>query len=352
LTVGNNNPYVDYRLGGEPIYYFTPREDINMRVPNEVMKCIVFLGIEHEFSTKYVGTGFLVSMEEKEPHGTFRFTYLVTANHVADKLDGVPFKIRANRKAGDAVEISANESGDVIWHRHPEGDSIDVAVCWWQLPARELDLLSIKTSMFMTPEITRNNNIGPGDEVLITGLFSKISGQSKNVPIVRVGNLAMVPEGRVVPSGVGNIEAYLVEAKSMGGISGSPVFVRQTVDVPGLVRWGTNIPATMQAYSNVIYLLGLAHGHWNIDLDEMNNPMVEHVEEGVNVGLAIVIPASHILEVLHGEELTRMRKNLKDTGIAKKPNGATMDSVEPTITEKQFESALKKVSRKTEQGNR
>lgn len=303
-----------------------------MRVPNEVLKCIVFLGIDQGVSSKYVGTGFLVSMEEKDARGSFRFTYLVTANHVADKLDGVPFKIRANSRAGEAVEISANEAGDVVWQRHPEGDSIDVAVCWWQIPSRKLDLLSITTNMFLTPESARQNNIGPGDEVLITGLFAKITGEFKNVPIVRVGNLAMAPKGRVVPSGVGNIEAYLVEAKSMGGISGSPVFVRQTVDIPGLFKWGTNIPATMQAHSNVIYLLGLAHGHWNIDVDEINNPMVQHVEEGMNVGLAIVVPASHILEVLHGKRLTEMRKELKDAGIGK-IKVATIDSVEKNSRE-------------------
>jgi hypothetical protein len=352
------NPYIDYRLGGVARYSLTPRKDINMRVPDEVLKCVVFLGIEHGASVKWVGTGFLVSLEEREGEGTFRFTYLVTANHVADDLDGVPFKIRANRKSGEAIEIAANESGDLVWHRHPKGESVDVAVCWWQMPSRDLDLLSIPTGMFLTREIADKTNVGPGDEVSITGLFAKIKGQSKNLPIVRIGNLAMVPHGPVVPSGVGNIEAYLVEVKSLGGISGSPVFIRQTVDIPGLFLWGTNTPATAQAYSNVIRLLGLAHGHWNIDLEEIDSPMIEHVKEGFNVGLAIVVPAAHILEVLHNGELTAMRRELKDKELAKH-KGATMDSdftaslqvtkkgaEIPIPTEGQFFSDLEKASRK------
>jgi hypothetical protein len=224
--------------------------------------------------------------------------------------------------------------------------------------SRDLDLLSIPTGMFLTREIADKTNVGPGDEVSITGLFAKIKGQSKNLPIVRIGNLAMVPHGPVVPSGVGNIEAYLVEVKSLGGISGSPVFIRQTVDIPGLFLWGTNTPATAQAYSNVIRLLGLAHGHWNIDLEEIDSPMIEHVKEGFNVGLAIVVPAAHILEVLHNGELTAMRRELKDKELAKH-KGATMDSdftaslqvtkkgaEIPIPTEGQFFSDLEKASRK------
>jgi hypothetical protein len=46
--------------------------------------------------------------------------------------------------------------------------------------------------------------------------------------------------------------------------------------------------------------------------------MIEHVEEGFNVGLAIVVPAEHILEVLHNGELTAMRRELKDKELAKK----------------------------------
>ena len=124
------------------------------------------------------------------------------------------------------------------------------------------------------------------------------------------------------------------------------MFIRQTIDIPGLFRCGTNIPATAQAYSNVIHLLGLAHGHWNVDPKELNSPTVEHVEEGFNVGLAIVIPAAHILEVLHNPELSSMRKQLKEKEMEKN-KGATMDSAPTgTFTKDDFERALKKASHK------
>jgi hypothetical protein len=39
--------------------------------------------------------------------------------------------------------------------------------------------------------------IGIGDDVFITGLFSFVAGVDKNLPVVRTGNLAMVPSERV-----------------------------------------------------------------------------------------------------------------------------------------------------------
>jgi hypothetical protein len=283
-----------------------------MRVPDEVLRCVVFIGREHGTAVKYVGTGFFVSVAEKDGSLSFRFTYLVTANHVANAVDGAPFWIRMNRKSGEAVEVPVNESGNIKWFRHSKGESIDVAVCELSFPSTDFAILAVTTDAFLTSKLAEESHIGAGDEVLVTGLFTKIKGDERNIPIVRTGNLAMAPNAPVVPTSLGDIEAYLIEVKSLGGISGSPVFIRQTIDIPGLFKWGTNIPATAQAYSNVIYLLGLAHGHWNIDAKEINNPTLEHVEEGFNVGLAIVVPASHILEILNKQELIDRRRARKD----------------------------------------
>lgn len=324
-----------------------------MRVPDEVLKCVVFIGREKGVSVEYIGTGFFVALTEKAGGQTFRFNYLVTANHVANAVDGAPFKIRANNRSGQAAEISANEFGEVKWYRHSKGDAVDVAVCDVTLPTSRFDTKAIGTDAFLTRELAESTHIGAGDEVLITGLFSKITGDEKNIPIVRVGHLAMAPDEPIVPTSLGNIEAYVVEVKSLGGISGSPVFIRQTVDVSGMFLRGTNIPATAQAYSNVVRLLGLAHGHWNVDLKNINDPSIEHVKENAkdafNVGLAIVVPSEHILEVLHNAELTEMRTKIKARELAKN-QGATMDSVvsggETTFTKEDFEQSLTKATRK------
>jgi hypothetical protein len=95
------------------------------------------------------------------------------------------------------------------------------------------------------------------------------------------------------------IEAHLIEARSIGGLSGSPVFVnlgffRPTSDGIGKVYW-----------------LGLMHGHWDIDPspdefeeDDSSVPL----KERVNMGIAIVIPSYKILEILEQPVFADMRK--------------------------------------------
>jgi hypothetical protein len=307
----------------------------------------VFLGVNHGAETKYVGTAFFVQIEEKENQGTFRFTYLVTANHVAEALEGVPFTIRGNTKTGEVIEIHANESGNVKWYQHRLGKTVDAAACSWEFPSRDLDALAFHTNIFLTDDKPEAKLIGVGDEVLITGLFTLVTGKSRNIPIVRIGNLAMSPREAIVPTKLGDIEAYIIEARSIGGLSGSPVFIRQTIDLHGAVKWGTNIQSPLQTYSNVIYFLGLVHGHWDIEAAKINDPTIEPQEEGINMGLAIVVPASQILELLNGKELSTLRQQTKEKAQSKR-HVSTMDSAvtKSTFTKEDFEQALKKASRK------
>src|SRR5436309_3387462 len=88
--------------------------------------------------------------------------------------------------------------------------------------------------MFLTDKKIDDCFIGPGDEVFMTGLFTRLEGRSRNIPIVRMGKVAMMPGEEMLPDAKisgwrGGIEAYLVEARSAGGMSGSPAFVRQTI---------------------------------------------------------------------------------------------------------------------------
>lgn len=46
--------------------------------------------------------------------------------------------------------------------------------------------------MFLNEEIITEHRIGPGDEVFITGLFTRAVGTSLNMPIVRMGNVSLI----------------------------------------------------------------------------------------------------------------------------------------------------------------
>jgi hypothetical protein len=57
------------------------------------------------------------------------------------------------------------------------------------------------------------------------------------------------------------------------------------------------------------YLLGLMHGHWDIPTRNKNDLlMTDDLFGKVNMGIAIVVPAKKILEVLNHPELVKMRQ--------------------------------------------
>lgn len=85
-------------------------------------------------------------------------------------------------------------------------------------------------------------------------------------------------------------EAYLAELKSIGGLSGSPVFVMLP---PGRVH-----PMTRRVDDELRwYLLGLVRGHWDSKEPEELSEFAEE-REIVNMGIAAVTPISAVLELL------------------------------------------------------
>ena len=93
--------------------------------------------------------------------------------------------------------------------------------------------------------------------------------------------------------------AYLAEMRSIGGLSGSPVFVILNNQRP--CKTEITNPNGWQ-----IYLLGLIRGHWDLkrDLREDAEQSTEDIflgyskGENMNVGIAVVTPAQYLLAVL------------------------------------------------------
>ncbi len=295
-------------MRGKPKYYCAPRKEIGMRVPDEIQKCVVFVGREGNHEIEYGGTSVIVGFLEDVNGRKFRVPYLVTAGHVARKLGSGTFWVRANTQT-NAQDFEAGPAAGAVWRFHPD-PKVDVAVCPWFIPTT-IDGLPVNSDMFLTPESIKEYNIGIGDEVFVVGLFTKVKGQVRNIPIVRMGNLAMLP-GEPVPTKLGKMDAYLIEARSIGGISGSPVFVRQTVFVSNTVhKWGTAEFVDVYA-GGPFSVLGLIHGHWEIDPEDLNDPNIPWLGEsekgGVNLGIAIVIPAFKVLEAFMHPDLVKIRK--------------------------------------------
>lgn len=316
-----------------------------MRVPDDVLKCVVFVGLQSGNKKIYSGTAFIVSVLAERLHDTSH-TYLVTANHVADKLEKKEFWVRANLRAGGHEDFRVPTTK---WYRHPEGEKVDVALCPLPLPDTA-DVLHVGEDIFLdSPEKFTQLNIGVGDEVFIPGLFSKVQATVRNIPIVRTGTVAMLPD-EPVPTKLGDIEAHLIEARSIGGLSGSPVFVRRTLHM-GFTDKVTK-KYELLGGAGSFYLLGLMHGQWDIDPKMINEPIITHVDGGVNVGIAIVVPARKILEVLHLPELDTLRKATEDHVLESQGTSA-MDSASDeqessSLTQEAFTEVLQQVSRKVD----
>ena len=198
--------------------------------------------------------------------------------------------------------------------------------------------------MFADEEVIKERNLGIGDEIFITGLFTKVTETTKNIPIVRTGNVAMIP-GEKIPFGDSLIEAYLVEARSIGGLSGSPVFIRETLAMEAYTASGRISVGQRPLPSNqVVHMQGLGRfyffgsmiGHWEIPEGFTSTyGLTPTQREAVNMGIAPVVPAHKIKEIILQQEIMDMMKEV-DAGLAtEKRKGAVLDFA-PSKKEKPF----------------
>ena len=332
-----------------PRYWMGMPPDYNMRVPKSVRNCTMFIGVRIlPDEIVYGGTAFLVSI----PLGNAPekvWTYLVTAKHciedIAKKHNG-RYVIRANREDGSAAVFEA--APDFRWWEHPD-DQVDAVVAEFNPSSeiwKQLDYSAVPLSDFLSAEIRGNHHIGEGDEVLITGLFKQAAGRERNLPIVRSGVVAMMQDEKISHERYGPIDAHLIEVRSIGGLSGSPVFVTETIFVPLKVKSGREVRCTIPGRT---FFMGSMIGHWDLPIGYDENLKKQYV----NMGISMVTPATKIAEILMRQELVAMRKEAEEEYL--KSGGPTLDSgfekpqtPQEQFTKQDFESALKKASRKIE----
>jgi hypothetical protein len=331
--------------------------DPSVRIPEVVLKCVGFVGeVTQRDSSGVSGdlyaTGFFVSVPCASPElrqTGMRTCYFVTAKHVAIDLKDREVYFLVNKVGGGVTELL--HIYDNTWWFHPTDATADLAVAQiYQQSNADIDAVGIE--YLGTPERLAELNIGIGDEVFATGLFTPAPGTARNIPIVRHGNIAMMP-GEQIQTELGYADVFLVEARSIGGLSGSPVFVRPTINIPIEEQRGG--VKNIFVVGHGATLLGLMHGHWDIQESEINKAdIVQDRKKGVNLGIGIVVPAIKIWETITRSELTEIRmkaekkvlsKNVPGTDSAKSSERAAEQ--EQPFTQEDFNAALKKVSRKT-----
>jgi hypothetical protein len=211
-----------------------------------------------------------------------------------------------NEKDGTSIFVPILNS----WLFHPSDPTADVAINVFPFlgEERRVDVRCPDTKAVLTPEMIEVNDIGIGDEVFMPGLFTFAPGRSRNLPIVRHGNIAMMPT-EAIQVDDGFAEVYLVEARSIGGLSGSPVYARRTLYGP-LVKSPDGVEDQLSGDGR-FYLLGLIHGHWEVRASDLNKtkPVIDP-KDGVNMGIATVVPGYKILETLSDPKLVQLLASL------------------------------------------
>jgi hypothetical protein len=263
-----------------------------MRVADDrVLDGVVFIGVVDDRG-RFVplGTGFYTVKSD----GGYLFQQVVTARHVIDQIAGDKVYLRANLKAG-GTEVFISLKADWTFHPNvPHGQYIDIAVLPSHVPPDKFDIkhMNIEADM-LTSAAVDEQNIGIGDEVFFVGLFTNHYGQSRNIPVVRCGTLAAMPH-EPMETEYGFIEGYLVEARSLGGLSGSPVFTQSSL-------WGVRADGSVtMRHGKIWYFLGVFCGHWLVQNPEDAVAVKDGTREtgNINTGMGIVVPASKVLETI------------------------------------------------------
>ena len=269
-----------------------------MKIPKQLLKAIAFVSEDRE-ELDYRATPFVVSVPFDDRTGCM---HLVTARHVAAKLSDGKATVAFNGK--DGLPLWMQNGTRVPWYFH-EDPSVDIAI----LPMasarlNDYEYQDIPTKMFVTEERQEQYDLGIGDDVFSLSLFRTYVGQERLSPIARAGVIAMLPEGRFPHPKFGSVETYLIDSWSMGGYSGSPVFVRDTVKVQALGADGQPRPFSA---AGDFHLLGLLSGHITLP-SARSGP-----DQDTRVGL--VVPARKILEALHSPELSSIRAEAFERGL-------------------------------------
>ncbi len=278
-----------------------------LRVPDELKAAVCFLCVEKAGKVLYGGTAFFTILRSKR-FPALSFTYLVTARHCVE---------RAYRKYGHLkarVNLASSNGADTIdlpnkW-MFPGDPNVNVAVLNLNI-GRPFDVMCLKSEYFATDAKIEEFGVGIGDETTLIGLFTQRQGRKLNIPIVRSGIIAAMPEELLFDDSTGGeYHAYLIEARSIGGLSGSPVFA----NIPPKRSLGFNRLRPEEGYS---LALGLMRGHyeWGASTDRA---LKDFLNEGpLNSGIAIVTPIQEVSKIIlenrvFQETREEMEQSIKD----------------------------------------
>lgn len=276
---------------------------------DQILQSVVFLGFFNKATNNFEsrGTGFVVDTATKFDGANVGRVAICTAAHVIDALiaKGIEQII---------VRFSSDDGGS-FWRSTLAEDwvksfdpSVDTAIYLAAFPARTKHL-GIPISMLCGLEDANSFSLQLGDTVFFPGLFFPHPGETTMTPILRTGAVSRLADhegiSAVKPDGelVRGISAHLIEARSVGGFSGSPVFYLAT-PIDALTKRVTKSGPH-------VFLVGLVSGHFPVTeatlVDSETNIAQPRI---LNSGITYVTPSSYLSELIKTIAATDSKQRL------------------------------------------
>ena len=292
------------------------------------------------------GTCFFVRYTED----TEAFDYVVTARHLVRPhtrgieelpLDGkVRIRLSRKNKPPRVIDTVRHE-----WAVHNDA-SIDIAVRPFDTraidPDEELEVSHLNitglSTILQSPITDRfYGSVALGDDIFIPSLFTGHIGERRNIPVIRIGHIAAMPTENI-RSGAPTTPAFLIETKSLGGISGAPVFVHLQPQQRRSEPKFRNAPGEdmmIVPYALIGIILGAHSGRYAEDF------VVPEGEENIiprdadfNAGISVVLPIKHAIDLIESALFKDAR--MATLEAIKKQSGFRHTSAHPVVAKEEY----------------
>lgn len=283
---------------------------------NILAGAIIFL---FSITQQPIGTGFIIGYPISEDGKNF-IPIIVTAKHVIG--DNNTILGRFSTKEGEVTafvkyDIKNLKQNNDYWE-HPSDEGVDIsAFRTLHFSQAEYDVVPLE--LIATKDIFNELNICETDRIIFPSMLINFMGLSKNYPVVRNGTIALIPKEKVpLKYKVGSKEiitkqeVILVDATSIPGASGSPIFLWPG---PRLKN------KTYQIGGTKPYLLGIMHGFypaWPKEIIELETTEAKLMYQE-NSGVAIIFPSWKLNDIFRQEKFLNRIEELKSE-IEKKQN--------------------------------
>jgi len=230
-----------------------------------------------------------------------------------------PIWIRVNCDEGKPPKLIETKRSDWLFHTNRR---IDVCVYPFDYQKHNANEdLAITTlnsfgdgpgdpTIIFTEELQKHWGLSLGDEVFIVGCFIGLVGDRKNIPVIRMGSIAAKPDEPI--AGVSHQNpAYLIETRSLGGVSGSPVFIHMN---PGrrLPKPELSVATDGKSKRAPYFLIGMMQGFHSGQyagdfISDDDEQKIVPVDTDFNAGIGVAIPMKQVMDLINRADLAEAR---------------------------------------------